>query len=188
MIDTPRPLRADARRNREKVLAAARAAFASEGADVPLDVIAERAHVGAGTVHRHFPTKESLIAAVVTDRLTGLAARARALGDAEQPVDVFFEFVRDLTAEARENAALTGALGGAGIGADGAAAATELSHAIRHLLERAQRAGGVRAELTVADLHAVLGGVIAMERRLSAAHRGIGLDIVIEGLRRGGPA
>jgi AcrR family transcriptional regulator len=54
---------ADARHIRETVLAAAHAAFASEGADVPLDVIAERAQVDAGMVHRHFPTKESSTAA-----------------------------------------------------------------------------------------------------------------------------
>jgi AcrR family transcriptional regulator len=67
-------MRSDARHNRQRVLAAARTSFAEEGPDVPLDVIAERAGVGAGTVHRHFPTKEALIAAVVTDRLAGLAA------------------------------------------------------------------------------------------------------------------
>jgi len=148
---------------------------------VPLDVIAERAGVGAGTVHRHFPTKESLIAAVVTDRLAGLAVRADALADAD-PTAAFVSFIRELTAEARQNIALTGALGGAGIGAEGAAAATELTGALGQLLERAQRDGGVRGEITVPDLHAILNGVITMERDLSAEHQGIGLEIVIAGL------
>jgi len=164
------------------VLAAARESFASEGPDVPLDVIAERAGVGAGTVHRHFPTKESLIAAVVTDRLAGLAARADALADAVDPTAAFVSFVRELTAQARQNVALTGALGGAGIGAEGAAAATALTGALGRLLERAQRDGGVRGEITVPDLHAILNGVIAMERNLSAERQGIGLEIVIAGL------
>jgi AcrR family transcriptional regulator len=165
------------------VLAAARTSFAEEGPDVPLDVIAERAGVGAGTVHRHFPTKEALIAAVVTDRLAGLAERATALADAEQPTDAFFEFVRELTAQARQNVVLTSALDRAELGSAGAAAGADLARALGVLLERAQRAGGVRPGLTVTDLHAILSGVIAMERNLSPDHHGMGLDIVLTGLR-----
>jgi AcrR family transcriptional regulator len=164
------------------VLAAARESFARDGPDVPLDVIAQRAGVGAGTVHRHFPTKESLIAAVVTDRLAGLAARADALAGAADPAAAFVAFVRELTAEARHNVVLTGALGGAGIGADGASAAAALSGSLGRLLRRAQRDGGVRPELTVPDLHAILSGVIAMERDLPAGRQGIGLEVVIDGL------
>jgi AcrR family transcriptional regulator len=63
-----RPLRADAARNREKVLQAARQAFAESGYGVPLDEIASRAGVGPGTVYRHFPSKEALFEAVVTAR------------------------------------------------------------------------------------------------------------------------
>jgi AcrR family transcriptional regulator len=180
----PRPLRADARRNRDRVLAAARESFASEGPDVPLDVIAERAGVGPGTVHRHFPTKESLIAAVVTDRLAELAARADARADDPDPAAAFVAFIRELTTAARHNIALTGALGGAGLGAEGADAAAALSRSLGQLLQRAQRDGSIRAELTVADLHAILGGAIAMERNLPAEHQGLGLEIVIDGLAR----
>jgi AcrR family transcriptional regulator len=149
---------------------------------VPLDLIAERAGVGAGTVHRHFPTKESLVAAVVTDRLAGLATRADEAGGAADATAAFTGFVRELAAEARKNVALTGALGGDGIGQAGAEAAAALSAALGRLLERAQRDGGIRAGLTVADLHAVLLGVFAMERNLPAGHQGIGLEIVIAGL------
>ena len=149
---------------------------------MPLDVIAERAGVGAGTVHRHFPTKESLIAAVVTDRLAGLASRADDLAGASDPTDAFVSFIRELTGQARQNVALSGALGGAGIGDDGAAAAAALGTSLGRLLERAQREGGVRREITVPDLHAILNGVIAMERNLSAEHQGIGLEIVIAGM------
>jgi AcrR family transcriptional regulator len=165
-------------------------------------------------VHRHFPTKEALVAAVVTDRLAGLAARAAALADAVEPktgqnagnpgsdgpdsgardaakngdaTAAFAGFLAELTAEASHNVTLTSSLGGAGIGADGAAAAAALGESLGRLLELAQRDGGVRADLTVPDLHAILGGVIAMERNLAAEHRGIGLSIVIDGLtaRRG---
>ena len=73
-----RPLRADAARNRENVLRAARDAFAESGYGVPLDEIAARAGVGPGTVYRHFPTKEALFEAVVTVRVQDLVADARA--------------------------------------------------------------------------------------------------------------
>ena len=69
MTQTDRPLRADAARNRARVLEVAYDTFAAEGLSVPIDEIARRAGVGAGTVYRHFPTKEDLFRAVVDDRL-----------------------------------------------------------------------------------------------------------------------
>ena len=72
-----RPLRADARRNRDKILAAARDAFATSGYGVPLDEIAALAVVGPGTVYRHFPTKEALFEAVVTARVEDLLKMVR---------------------------------------------------------------------------------------------------------------
>jgi AcrR family transcriptional regulator len=76
-----RPLRADALRNRARVLEAAHAAFAADGLAVPLDEIARRAGVGAGTVYRHFATKEALFEAVIADHLEALAAAGRAALD-----------------------------------------------------------------------------------------------------------
>ena len=81
----PRPLRADARRNRERILAAATAAFAADGLSVPLDEIARRAGVGPGTLYRHFPAKEALWEAVLHDRLQRLADEAEALHRAARP-------------------------------------------------------------------------------------------------------
>ncbi|MCU1422485.1 MAG: regulatory protein TetR [Microbacteriaceae bacterium] len=151
---------------------------------MPLDEIARRAGVGAGTVHRHFPTKRDLISAVVVDRLAGLADRASALQAAPDPTDAFFTFLRELTDEAAHNSALTHALEGEGLGADAASAGASLSAALSALLTRAQRAGTVREPLSVGELHAIVGGVIAMERGLGETNRGVGLDIVIQGLRR----
>jgi AcrR family transcriptional regulator len=172
--------RADARRNRERILAVARVAFAEEGPDVALDTIAERAGVGAGTVHRHFPSKDALIAAVVVDRLAGLAARAEELAD--YPPEAFFDFLRELADEARQNLVLTSALGN-GLGAAASEAGARLTNALGILLAHAQRAGIVRGDVTATDLHAILGGVFAIERGLPAAKRGLGLDLVIAGLR-----
>jgi len=63
--ETERPLRADARRNRERILASARAAYAESGAAVQIDDVARHAGVGVGTVYRHFPTKQALLTELV---------------------------------------------------------------------------------------------------------------------------
>ncbi|HEX4865705.1 MAG TPA: helix-turn-helix domain-containing protein, partial [Acidimicrobiales bacterium] len=83
-------LRADARRNRELILAAADKAFAEEGLGVPVDEIARRAGVGAGTLYRHFPTKEALFEAVLVAHLDGITERARALAEREDPDEALF--------------------------------------------------------------------------------------------------
>ena len=68
-----KPLRADARRNRERILKAARAVFADQGIDAQIDDVAKRAKVGVGTVYRHFPTKEALLDALVRERFEEIA-------------------------------------------------------------------------------------------------------------------
>jgi len=178
----PRRLRADAARNRALVLATARDAFATEGPELSLDEIARRAGVGAGTVHRHFPTKQALLAGVVIDRLEGLAALAGDLAEADDAGEAFFEFLERLTDEARENLVLTTALDGE-IGPEVARAGAKLTAGLTVLLERAQRAGVVKPDLTAQSVHAILSGVITMERRLAPAERGIGFRVVVDGLR-----
>ena len=74
-----RPQRADAQRNRARILEAAEAVFAAEGIEVPVDTIAEKAGVGVGTLYRHFPTKEKLCEAILLDRLAALTVDAQAL-------------------------------------------------------------------------------------------------------------
>jgi AcrR family transcriptional regulator len=172
--------RADALRNRARILTAARAAFARDGVDVPLDTIAERAGVGAGTVHRHFPTKEALVTAVIADRLDQLADRAAELGD--DPAEDFFTFLAELADSARDNLALTSALNGS-FGIEGEASAARLANAFQALLSAAQRSGDVRRDVTVAEVHAILAGVLATESRLPPTRRGLGLEIAIAGLR-----
>lgn len=177
---TQRAPRADAQRNRTKILAAASEAFARNGTDVPLDTIAALAGVGPGTLHRHFPTKGALVAAIVTARLSRLADRAENLDN--DPSADFFAFLTELTAEARHNLALTAALGGT-LGSEGDQAAARLSHGLESLLHAAQRSGAVRADLTAADLHAIIAGAITIEQRLPANRQGLGLEVVLTGLR-----
>src|SRR3954469_20768899 len=84
-----RPLRADARRNREKVLAAARAVFSEHGRDAQMDDVARRAGVGVGTVYRHFPTKEALIEALMVAAFETIAAAAEAALEIDDPWEAF---------------------------------------------------------------------------------------------------
>ena len=88
-----RPLRADAQRNRTRILDAAEVVFAAEGIEVPVDTIAEKAGVGVGTLYRHFPTKEKLCEAILLERLAGLTEDARAQADAADPGAAFFGFL-----------------------------------------------------------------------------------------------
>ncbi|MGA5822316.1 TetR/AcrR family transcriptional regulator [Kitasatospora sp. NPDC094028] len=162
-----RPLRADARRNRAKVLAAAREAFAAEGLAVPLDEIARRAGVGAGTVYRHFPTKEALFEAVVTDSIETQTARGRAVLAEEAPGEALFTFLAELVAGAVVKMDLADALVGAGVELQPGttAAAAQLRAVLGELLTRAQAAGAVRPDVDGADLHALVAGAVAAERR-----------------------
>src|SRR3954465_10653266 len=95
MVDKTRPLRADAARNRARVLEVAYETFAEQGLSVPIDEIARRAGVGAGTVYRHFPTKEALFEAVIGERMRFLVGRARELLAAD-PSAALFEFLREM--------------------------------------------------------------------------------------------
>src|SRR3954466_6963506 len=99
MAEPPRPLRADAVRNRARVLEVAYETLAAEGVGVPIDEIARRAGVGAGTVYRHFPTKEALLAAVVEDRLRSIIDVGRDLLTNEEPGQALFAFLRSMILE-----------------------------------------------------------------------------------------
>jgi AcrR family transcriptional regulator len=158
MPDRPqpdRPLRADAARNREKVLRAAREVFAESGYGVPLDEIAARAGVGPGTVYRHFPAKEALFEAVVTARITDLVSDARARADAADPGEAFFGFLARIAAEAAAKRDLPDAISIAG------SLRGDLFAALDLLLRRARQAGAVRDEIKTSDLIVLLKGMFA---------------------------
>jgi AcrR family transcriptional regulator len=89
MSTLQKPLRADARRNREKVLAAARAVFAEQGVDAQMDDVARRADVGVGTVYRHFPTKEALLNALSDEVFAVVAVYVRTLLTLDDPWEAF---------------------------------------------------------------------------------------------------
>ncbi|MBL7500351.1 helix-turn-helix transcriptional regulator [Frankia sp. CNm7] len=162
MVAESRPLRADARRNRDRLLQAARDAFAAEGLSVSLDEIARRAGVGPGTLYRHFPTKEALFEAVVHERLDPLLAEARALRRADDAGAALFAFVERLVTDAATKADLIDAIASAGAELQTTVATTTagLWEEIGHLLARAQASGAIRDDIDIADLTAVLSGVL----------------------------
>ncbi len=89
-----RPMRADARRNYERLVATATAAFAERGAEASLDDIARRAGVGSGTLYRHFPTRQALLEAVYRDQVEELCSQARELLASPSPGDAFATWLR----------------------------------------------------------------------------------------------
>ena len=149
-----KPLRADARRNREKVLRAAREAFAASGYGVPLDEIAALAGVGPGTVYRHFPSKEELFEAVVTARVRDLIDDARSRSTEADPARAFFGFLGRIRQEAVAKRDLPDA-----IAIDGSLQ-DDLHAALDVLLRRAQQAGAVRPEITTPDIIILLKGLL----------------------------
>ena len=166
----PKPLRSDARRNRERLLEAARAAFADEGLAVPLDEIARRAGVGPGTLYRHFPAKEALFEAVLQDRLQRLADEAGTLRDAPDPGAALLGFVDRLIAEAALKRDLVDALAsvGAELGAGLAETGAQIRGGMRDLLVRAQASGAIRDDIGVDDLMTIVASMMFALRGRSA--------------------
>ncbi len=159
-------MRADARRNRQRVLDAAAAVFAAHGADVPVDVIAREAGVGPGTLYRHFPNKEALFEAVILERFAQLTVEARALLDAPDPGQAFLAFVERIVVQATDRHDLVDALTRAGFDIQSvkSQAGTELRDTIDRLLQRAQASGAVRSDVTIDELLTLIGGIAASAR------------------------
>lgn len=185
----PQPaVRADARRNRAHLIEVAAEAFAVGGLTVPLDEIARRAGVGPGTLYRHFPTREELFEAVVQDRLQRLVDAARMRLDSEGAGAALFAFIELLVAEAGPKKDLVDALTGAGVDVRArlAATAAELRTQLHLLLARAQRARDVRADITVADLMALISGVLRSQHAADqpdAADPRRALAVIRDGMR-----
>jgi AcrR family transcriptional regulator len=183
-----RPPRADARRNREKILRAAQQAFAADGLGVSLDEIARDAGVGPGTVHRHFPAKEALYLAVATEMLRHLVTEAEALAAGDDPAAIY-TLLAQMMATGAENAAVKSALTAAEFDLRTAAhgVAADLTRHVTHLLDRAHAASAVRDDLTAGELMALVAGAFAAIRHAGAetsrqrsAHLA---QIIIDGLR-----
>jgi AcrR family transcriptional regulator len=157
------PKRADARRNYERLLAAATEAFAEHGADdVSLEEIARRAGVGIGTLYRHFPARQALLEAVYMDQVDGLDALAAKLMTAESPGAALGEWLRAFVAFGRTKRSLSSALVATlGKGSEFLSACSmTLRRRTEELLHRAQLAGEARPDVRAADLLRLTHGLI----------------------------
>jgi AcrR family transcriptional regulator len=178
-----RPKRADARRNYEKVLAAARAAFGERGAGTSLEEIARRAGVGIGTLYRHFPTRQALLEAVYVDEVADLARSAEALRD-DEPWEALSRWLRRVSAYLVTKQALAAEL------LDSldreaplfATCKTWLYDAGEPLLARAQAAGEVRPDVSLPEIIQMVGGIAKIQTAEPDAIDRI-LSIALDGLR-----
>ena len=184
---TERPLRSDARRNRERILAGARAVFAEYGSEAQMDDVARRAGVGVGTVYRHYPTKEALLVELVREKFKRFTAEARAALELDgEPFTVLAGLMRSNAEALERDAGTQQVLAGAGehIWTQAAAEQTELMELTSQLIDRARRAGTIRPDATAVDIGMLMCGLSA-----TMAHPASGfdwrrhLDLVIDGLR-----
>ncbi|MFD7445040.1 TetR/AcrR family transcriptional regulator [Streptomyces sp. NPDC059909] len=163
----PQTSRADARKNRDLVLAAAREAVAKHGTDASLRDIARRAGVGIGTLYRHFPTREALLEALLNANFDGLRTRADSLLTSPVPGDALLTWLGELTAGAATYQGLPESIMNALANEESGlhASCAQMRSAAGRLLERAQQAGSVRNDVTVSEVIALaLGLAWAAER------------------------
>lgn len=178
-------MRADARRNRERVLEAARAVFGQHGLEAQMDDVAARAGVGVGTVYRHFPTKDQLMGELVRQKFVLLTQHAEEAAAAEG--DAFERFAALLLRNAEwieRDAAVQRALMGVGpaVWAIAEPAVDRLEAVVAPLLEQAHDDGSLRADFGVRDIGTVMCGVCASMSAPGMDWRKH-LDILLDGLR-----
>jgi AcrR family transcriptional regulator len=178
--------RADARRNRDGLLEAAKAAFAEVGAEATLDEIARRAGVGIGTLYRHFPTRDAMVEAVYRREVQQLAEAAPRLVQSLPPIEALRAWMRlfiDYVAAKRVIApALKSSVGGgSAVYVDSSA---RINEAISLLVERARASGAIRPDAGAADLLRALIGFAYVNSApdWEASARRL-IDLLIDGLR-----
>lgn len=185
MVNAPdgeAPLRADAARNRERILEAAEALLTEKGAAASFDEIAKRAKVGIGTLYRRFPTRESLLAAMSDERLLSLSSASRARDDTLSPAASIRAFTTELVDHTTHYRGLAASLGAVlKSGTPGCHASREEAE---RLLLRGQEAGAVRRDVSVDDLVCVITAIsLAVEQdgtgTSRTSHR---VDLFLDGI------
>jgi AcrR family transcriptional regulator len=184
-------LRADARRNRERILAAAREAFAEEGVDAGMSAIAERAGVGVGTLYRRFPTKDALIEALMLDHMERIVEQGDAtIRDEPDPWKAFVRYLRDLVEFKSRDEGLAELFAGRVVASEEIRGVRRrIETQIRELIRRAQDAGELRKDVAMGDIGVLLSSVCSA--RWLHGDRGRQLNerflaVVIDGLRAPG--
>jgi AcrR family transcriptional regulator len=189
-IVAPPSQRADARRNRELVLEAARQELCEGGCQCPVEDIAKRAGVGVGTVYRHFPNKDALIDALIERRFEHLAERAAEALEQEDPWEAFCELMRYSAAYQVEDRGLSELLSQRPQRGRESAVKTGLHERTEKLIAKAQRSGQMRKDVVVEDVPTILcglGGVIgAHEGSMPALNWERFLALLLDGMRAPG--
>ncbi|MFI6027982.1 TetR/AcrR family transcriptional regulator [Amycolatopsis magusensis] len=170
----PQRRRADAQRNYDLLVAAARDVFQDHGADAPLDDIARRAGVGNATMYRHFPTRRELIIAVYAEEVSELCARSESLLAEDRPDDALFGWLQDFIAHVAAKRELALSITDDRTGRR--PALFDRWHHSMHtaasaLLTRAQTAGAVRTDVTAAELLALASGIALATTDATQAER-----------------
>lgn len=184
---TGRPMRADARRNYERIVTAAQQAFAEQGPDAPLEEIARRAGVGIGTLYRHFPSREELIETVYRSSIETLSGRAHELLESRPAIEAFEQWLREQVQWVMANRSLATTLKA---GMDHGSPTftlcrTLITDAADALLRAAQDSGEIRSDIEPRDLVRFGHGIgVACETTPEAAERL--LAVTLDGLRTPG--
>ena len=185
-VSIERVLRADARRNREAVIAAAKKLFADQGLDAQMPDVAKAAKVGVGTVYRHFPTKDDLIAALAAERFERLAEKAREGIQAEDAWQGLCDFIRFSAQIQADDRGLCEVMGSRPEVMNESAFAVGLDDLCGKLVKRAQRSGDLRKDLEWEDIPMIVCGV----GRITQVEGGPGIgrwprlvEVILDGLR-----
>jgi AcrR family transcriptional regulator len=189
--DAQRPLRADAERNRQRILAAAAELFAERGLDVPLEDIAARAGVGIGTLYRRFPERDALLDALFDDKLREIEALALEALRIADPWEAFERFMRGMCAMHAADRGLKEAMlnDREGGGERARRARDTIAPLGEMLLRRAQEAGVVRADLVPSDvplMHFAVGFIADKVRDTAPDAWERLLAVLLDGLRAEG--
>lgn len=186
-----RSLRADARRNKKAVIAAAKKLFADQGLDAQMPDVARAAKVGVGTVYRHFPTKDDLIAALVAERFERLADKAREALEAEDPWEGLCDFIRFSAQIQADDRGLCEVMGSRPELMDAAAYEVGLPDLCDQVITRAQRSGELRRDLEWQDIPMIACGLGRITQATVGPATGRWprlVEIILDGLRAPGSA
>jgi AcrR family transcriptional regulator len=182
-----KPLRSDAERNRQRIIAAAAEVFAERGLDVSLDDIAAAAGVGVGTVYRRFPDKDALIDALFEEKIAAIEQLARDGLATEDPWEAFSLFMRGVCRLQAEDRGLKEALLMRDRGTERLQHARDtIAPVAAQLLERAQAAGVVRADLGMYDvpmMHFAIGFIADSTREEDPRYWERVLTVLLDGVR-----
>ncbi|MGW7278266.1 TetR/AcrR family transcriptional regulator [Streptomyces sp. NPDC054844] len=158
-----RAMRADARRNRERLLEVAAAAFAEHGEGASLDDVAKRAGVGTGTLYRHFPTRQALLEAAYLDRIEAIAARADLIAAERAPGEALLEWLNELAVGMLQVRGMKALLGTA-VTAGGSAVDTACGDCVRgaagRLVRAARDEGTLRRDVEPIEVLRLVHGVV----------------------------